>query len=191
MSSPSADCPRGDAASDASGEGTIRDIIDMLDPTVTPSATLEHRYEALAVLCGATSDEASAEDTIAALIAADGVPVVVRMLDMGEDWRLVHDAAWVALNISSSADPASCAALMAAGAAPRLVALLEHPSTGAVEKCAWAIGNMIGESLKVRDEFVALGAVDGIRKVLATSTNLTPEGTDTMKWALSGLLRKA
>jgi hypothetical protein len=89
------------------------------------------------------------------------VPIIAKFMDpqYGED--LQSEASWIIINIATADEPTyidylanECQAL------PRLMTLLDSPSLDLKINALWGLANMIGDSIKYRDELLNSNIID-------------------------------
>jgi hypothetical protein len=121
-----------------------------------------------------------------ALLGADAVAALVRLLARDKHPSLQFECCWALTNIASSVSPHT-RALVDAGALPEFVRLLASASTQVAEQAAWALGNIAGDGVPLRDKIIAAGAIPPL---LALVTLSAPKSTlKNATWALSNLCR--
>lgn len=95
---------------------------------------------------------------IDALIESDILPILVHCLECHDNPSLQFEAAWALTNIASGTS-AQTQAVVAAGAVPLFLSLLQSSHQNVCEQAVWALGNIIGDGPQLRDYVIALGVV--------------------------------
>ncbi|KAK9808864.1 hypothetical protein WJX72_005408 [[Myrmecia] bisecta] len=132
-------------------------------------------------------------------LMSGAVPLLIQALqlprtDLTVVAEIVLEAAWSLTNLAAG-DHAVVEAV--APAAPIMIAHLgAGAGLGVAEQCAWALGNIAGESAELRAKLAANGAVRPLTGlVLAARGSLAPRpviaASRTAAWALSNLIKGA
>jgi len=95
---------------------------------------------------------------IDALIQSGILPVLVGCLSTTDNPSLQFEAAWALTNIASGTSQQT-QAVVAAGAVPLFLELLNSPHQNVCEQAVWALGNIIGDGPHLRDYVIQLGVV--------------------------------
>lgn len=96
------------------------------------------------------------------VIEADGLLAkFVEFLSRDDQPALQFEAAWVLINVASGTS-AQTMAVVKADALPLLVKLVDSPNSDLQEQAVWALGNIAGDSSKLRDMVLRNGVVDPI-----------------------------
>jgi len=95
---------------------------------------------------------------IDALIHSGILPVLVGCLSTTDQPALQFEAAWALTNIASGTSQQT-QAVVAAGAVPLFLELLNSPHQNVCEQAVWALGNIIGDGPHLRDYVIQLGVV--------------------------------
>ncbi|KAG9044594.1 Importin subunit alpha-4 [Tulasnella sp. UAMH 9824] len=102
------------------------------------------------------------------LINSRLIEPVVGMLSF-DDLELCAEAAWILINFTvDSLSPSTMNVVVAAGAIPKLIALLPCQSTDVMENAVWALANIARQSQHVRDVVVQSGGVKPVLDILDT-----------------------
>ena len=120
------------------------------------------------------------------VIEAGAVKRLVEILKWQSDMRLQVEAAWALTNITSGTT-AHVAAVVDAEAVSVFVMRLSSPVEDVAEQCAWAIGNIAGDSTPYRDVVLRAHALGPLLGLLPQSSRVSTLRTTT--WALSNLCR--
>merc|ERR1719309_798353 len=95
---------------------------------------------------------------IDALIQSGILPVLVGCVSATDHPSLQFEAAWALTNIASGTSQQT-QAVVAAGAVPLFLELLNSPHQNVCEQAVWALGNIIGDGPHLRDYVIQLGVV--------------------------------
>ncbi|XP_031486501.1 importin subunit alpha-9 [Nymphaea colorata] len=121
---------------------------------------------------------------IVAAVEAGAVPLLVQCLSFGSQDEQLLEAAWCLTNIAAG-EPEQTQALLPA--LPLLIAHLgEKSSIHVAEQCAWAIGNLAGEGVEMRNILLAQGALPPLARMLLSNRGSTAR---TAAWTLSNLIK--
>ncbi len=115
------------------------------------------------------------------------VPVFISFLDRHDNPKLQFEAAWCLTNIASGSYE-SVQVLIGKGTIEYFVALLHSPHLEVVEQVIWGLGNMAGDSPKIRDLVINAGAAGPIADLLDMCTPGTTFCRNA-SWTLSNLCR--
>ncbi|EER03743.1 importin alpha, putative [Perkinsus marinus ATCC 50983] len=121
------------------------------------------------------------------VIDAGVVPRMVTFLQDTQRPKLQFEAAWVLTNIASGTR-AQTETVVAAGTIPLFIALLGSPDAEVREQAVWALGNIAGDSPRLRDMVLDANVLPGMM-------NLFNDDSDKFSlfrnatWALSNLCR--
>lgn len=122
---------------------------------------------------------------INAVINAGIVPRLVE-LAASDDPKMVYEALWAITNIcSGTSDDVQVA--ISCGAMNVLLAALRSPLDDVREQAVWGIGNIAGDSPRMRDLVLASGVVDAFVEFMTTSSRLSM--LRNVCWAASNLCR--
>ena len=114
------------------------------------------------------------------------IPRLVEFLDRYSDPLLQFEAAWALTNIAAG-KPEHTLELETHSALPKFVALLSSTSPDIREQAVWALGNVAGDSTKLRDRVLDLGALPPLIKIIHENPSESTLNNST--WTLSNLLR--
>ncbi|KAF4655989.1 Importin alpha subunit (Karyopherin alpha subunit) (Serine-rich RNA polymerase I suppressor protein) [Perkinsus chesapeaki] len=120
------------------------------------------------------------------VIDAGLIPRMVVFLQDTQRPKLQFEAAWVLTNIASGTR-AQTEAVVAAGTIPLFVALLASPDGEVREQAVWALGNIAGDSPRLRDMVLEANVLPGILNLFKDTEQVSLFRNAT--WALSNLCR--
>ncbi|KIO28517.1 hypothetical protein M407DRAFT_180217 [Tulasnella calospora MUT 4182] len=92
------------------------------------------------------------------------IPAIVSLLD-SEDKSLQFDAASIVTNIAGGTTRQT-EQVINAGATPRLIILSASPNVDAADRAVWALGNVLGDSARLRDRVEEEGGVTALVKLV-------------------------
>lgn len=117
-------------------------------------------------------------------ISSGAISLLVQCLSFGSLDEQLLEAAWCLTNIAAG-KPEETKALLPA--LPLLVAHLgEKSSLPVAEQCAWALGNVAGEGLELRNVLLAQGALPPLARMMLPDKG---SAVRTAAWALSNLIK--
>jgi importin subunit alpha-1 len=122
------------------------------------------------------------------VIHSGAVPDLVRLLGRTDDFNIMYEACWAVSNIVSGTE-ADARYVIELNAVPPIIVQLSCPSDTVREQAAWAIGNLAGESVAVRDMLLHN---HGAMQALLYCINMQTEKvavTRNAVWAVSNLCR--
>lgn len=121
---------------------------------------------------------------VEAALKAGAISVLVQCLSFGSPDEQLLEAAWCLTNIAAGKPEETLALLPAI---PLLVAHLgEKSSLPVAEQCAWALGNVAGESEDLRNILLPQGALVPLARMMFPNKGSTVR---TAAWALSNLIK--
>jgi len=122
---------------------------------------------------------------VQAVIDCGVLPRLVSFLVPDADPKTQFEAAWALTNIASTEHTE---VVVRVGAVPGLVLCLMSPNADVREQCAWCLGNIAGDSPKLRDQVLA--TPNAMRNLLANVTQpASPSMLRNAVWALSNFCR--
>ena len=122
---------------------------------------------------------------VQAVINCGVLPRLVSFLVPEADPKTQFEAAWALTNIASTDQTE---VVVSVGAVPGLVLCLMSPNADVREQCAWCLGNISGDSPKLRDQ--VLTTPNAMRNLLANVTQpASPSMLRNAVWALSNFCR--
>ncbi|KAG8956065.1 hypothetical protein FRC00_005153 [Tulasnella sp. 408] len=102
------------------------------------------------------------------LVNSELIEPVVGMLSL-DDLELCEEAAWILINFTADlVSESEVNVVVAAGAIPKLIALLPCESTDVMENAVWVLANIAGQSRHVRDVVIQEGGVKPVLDILDT-----------------------
>jgi hypothetical protein len=126
-----------------------------------------------------------------AVIETNVIPRLVQLMKRIDKPVLQFEAAWALTNIASTSltefvavdqPPTMC------NAAPIMVQLMRSPDPDVRDQCCWAIGNIVGDSTKLRDMVMAIP--NSLNNLLLNITKASSEAAlQNAVWALSNMCR--
>mmetsp|Transcript_137218 Transcript_137218/g.256204 ORF Transcript_137218/g.256204 Transcript_137218/m.256204 type:complete len:501 (-) Transcript_137218:20-1522(-) len=128
----------------------------------------------------------ASDPPIEQVISTGIVPHIVEFMKDMTKTGLQIEAGWV-LNIITSGMPEQTRAVVDAGALPVFMQLLESPHEDVCEQAIWALGNIAGDSWKLRNLVIQSGGLDPILKSIRESKTASMMRNST--WVLSNLCR--
>jgi len=121
------------------------------------------------------------------VIDAGMVPRLIELLTKSQAPTLQFEAVWALTNIVSGTSEQT-AACVKEGIVPKMTELLSSPSDDVREQAVWALGNIAGDSTKMRDEVLKHHALTTLLRQL--DPNTTPVSMlRNATWTLSNLCR--
>ena len=108
--------------------------------------------------------------SIMAVVACGAVPWFVEFLTRNDAPDLQFEAAWSLTNIAAGTTRET-AAVVEAGASPRLIALLESSADNVREQAIWALNNIAGDGPACRDLLLGLGVLAPLLRLLNDDAN--------------------
>ncbi|XP_023005848.1 importin subunit alpha-9 [Cucurbita maxima] len=121
---------------------------------------------------------------VEAALKAGAVSLLVQCLSFGSSDEQLLEAAWCLTNIGAG-KPEETKSLMPA--LPLLIAHLgEKSSLLVAEQCAWALGNVAGEEMELRNILLSQGALLPLARMLFPNKG---SSVKTAAWALSNLIK--
>ena len=115
------------------------------------------------------------------------IPKLILNLARDDFPQLQFESAWCITNIACG-EGKFAQTLIDNNAVVPLVKLLGHKALEVVEQAIWALGNLAGDNVEIRDMIIASGAVDPIAEI----TVAAPPGTSFTRnssWTLSNFCR--
>ena len=120
------------------------------------------------------------------VINAGLVPQLVNLLQYDQYPIIQFEAAWALTNIASGTSN-DTRAVVDANASPHLIRLLGSKSEDVREQCAWALGNIAGDSLVCRDLTLRQGVLPALLTIFNERSRISTIRNST--WTLSNLFR--
>ncbi len=116
------------------------------------------------------------------------LPCLVQLLDHEGCPKLQFEACWALTNVASGTS-ANTGAVLAAGALPRLVRLLDAADCNVREQTLWALGNIAGDSMASRQLVLAAGVIPPLLRCLTPHARLSL--VRNAAWTISNLVRSS
>jgi len=129
-----------------------------LESIVEKAQSPDHATQLAAVQAARKLLSSDRHPPIDALILSGILPVLVNCLQSTDNPSLQFEAAWALTNIASGTSQQT-QAVVAAGAVPLFLQLLNSPHQNVCEQAVWALGNIIGDGPALRDYVIQLGVV--------------------------------
>jgi len=120
------------------------------------------------------------------VINAGLVPQLVNLLQYDQYPIIQFEAAWALTNIASGTSN-DTRAVVDANASPHLIRLLGSKSEDVREQCAWALGNIAGDSMVCRDLTLRQGVLPALLTIFNERSRISTIRNST--WTLSNLFR--
>ncbi|KAL8508855.1 hypothetical protein ACS0TY_016166 [Phlomoides rotata] len=121
---------------------------------------------------------------VKAALKAGVMPLLVQCLSFGSPDEQLLEAAWCLTNIAAG-QPEETKALLPA--LPLLIGHIgERSSLPVAEQCAWALGNVAGEGVELRNILLSQGALQHLARMMLPNKGSTVR---TAAWALSNLIK--
>ena len=127
------------------------------------------------------------EPPIQEVINAGTVPRLIQLLAESQAPTLQFEAAWALTNIVSGTSE-HVAACVKEGIVPKMTELLSSPSDDVREQAVWALGNIAGDSVKMRDEVLNHNVLTPLLRQLDPNTTRISMLRNAT-WTLSNLCR--
>jgi Atypical Arm repeat/Armadillo/beta-catenin-like repeat len=122
------------------------------------------------------------------LLAHGLLPCVGSLIRTQKDAKILYEAIWCLINVSSSHVSSHVEAVFASGIVPVIANLIVHHNVGVTEQAIWFIANMAGENVEYRDIILKMTKVtNGLLYHLQYPSNVSI--VSTAAWAVSNLFR--
>jgi len=121
------------------------------------------------------------------LIQSGILPVLVKCLADDQYSVIQFEVAWALTNIASG-NSEQTGAVVASGAVPIFIRLLESSNIHLVEQCVWATGNIVGDGPSLRDYCINLGVVKPLIKLVHISKPI--QLLRNVTWVIVNLCRR-
>lgn len=126
---------------------------------------------------------------IAQFIEANMVPKFLEFLSWDSEPKIQFEAAWSLTNVGVG-NYDQVMTLVSKGAIDAFTRLLGSPHVEIIEQAVWGLGNLAGESPKIRDLVIKAGAVHPIADLLDRAVDSASDGfIKNLSWTLSNLCR--
>eukprot|EP01065_Artemidia_motanka_P042291 TRINITY_DN563_c0_g5_i1.p1 TRINITY_DN563_c0_g5~~TRINITY_DN563_c0_g5_i1.p1 ORF type:complete len:555 (+),score=65.96 TRINITY_DN563_c0_g5_i1:64-1728(+) len=155
-------------------------LLDMKNPQHVPTVTASMRNVRKTL-------SRERDPPVAQIIESGVVPVLVEAIRQGADKGLQFEAAWCLTNICSG-ESDHCMHVVDAGAVPRFVMQLQCGHVDIVEQAVWALSNIAGDSVHLRDVVLRAGAMGHVVEAVEQHSGRLSLLRNAM-WSVSNLVR--
>mmetsp|Transcript_13398 Transcript_13398/g.19165 ORF Transcript_13398/g.19165 Transcript_13398/m.19165 type:complete len:545 (+) Transcript_13398:119-1753(+) len=160
----------------------VENIPELIAVLSNPNSTLEQKGNSIFGFRKMLSVEKN--PPAKQVIDAGALPFFVDLLQNTDNEKIQFEAAWALTNIASTDATQS---IVECGAVPPLIAMLLSRNPDCREQSAWCLGNVAGDSTKLRDYVLQCGGMGPMLQNISQPASQSLLGN--VVWALSNLCR--